>query len=82
VRKWSVDGEKCFSYWGQIASDCMICIRVCPYNKDFSRFRHRIGRRLAATRLRGLMLWLEDRIGYGKRLRPRDWWAGRDGRPV
>jgi reductive dehalogenase len=82
VRKWTTDGEKCFSYWGQIASDCMICIRVCPYNKDFSKRRHRIGRRLAATRLRGLMLWLEDRIGYGKRLRPRDWWAGRDGRPV
>jgi hypothetical protein len=60
----------------------MICIRVCPYNKDFTKRRHRIGRRLAATRLRGLMLWLEDRIGYGKRLRPRDWWAGRDGRPV
>ena len=82
VRKWTTDGERCFSYWAQIVSDCMICVRVCPYNKDFSRFRHRVGRRLAATRLRGLMLWLEDRIGYGKRLRPRDWWAGRDGRPV
>jgi reductive dehalogenase len=82
VRKWTTDGEKCFSYWAQIVSDCMICVRVCPYNKDFSRFRHRVGRRLAATRLRGLMLWLEDRIGYGKRLRPRDWWAGRDRRPT
>ncbi|MEC8999438.1 MAG: reductive dehalogenase [Actinomycetota bacterium] len=82
VRKWSVDGEKCFSYWAQIANDCMICMRVCPYNKDFSRLRHQIGRRLAATRLRGLMLWLEDRIGYGKRLRPRDWWAGGDDRPA
>jgi len=56
--------------------------RLSPHNKDFSRFRHRVGRRLAATRLRGPMLWLEDRIGYGKRLRPRDWWAGRDGRPA
>ena len=82
VRKWTTDGERCFSYWAQIVSDCMICVRVCPYNKDFSRFRHRVGRRLAATRLRGLMLWLEDRIGYGKRLRPRDWWAGRDRRPA
>ena len=82
VRKWTTDGERCFSYWAQIVSDCMICVRVCPYNKDFSRFRHRVGRRLAATRLRGLMLWLEDRIGYGKRLRPRDWWAGRDRRPT
>ncbi len=30
--------------------------RLAPYNKDFSRFRHRVGRRLAATRLRGPML--------------------------
>ena len=76
VRKWSVDGEKCFSYWGQITSDCMICMRVCPYNKDYSRRRHRIGRRLAATRLRRLMLWLHRRLGYGVRLKPRSWWAG------
>ena len=30
-----------------------ICIRVCPFNKDFSKWYHRIGRRLAGTRLRG-----------------------------
>ena len=76
VRKWSVDGEKCFSYWTQIVTDCMICMRVCPYNKDFSRWRHRVGRRLAATSLRKLMLRLNDRLGYGERLRPRAWWAG------
>ena len=39
VKKWSVDGEKCFSYWAKIVSDCMICMRVCPYNKDFTKFR-------------------------------------------
>lgn len=76
VRKWTTDGEKCFSYWGQIASDCMICIRVCPYNKDFTKRRHRIGRRLAATRLRPVMLRLDSRLGFGRRLRPGDWWAG------
>ena len=76
VRKWTTDGEKCFSYWAQIVSDCMICIRVCPYNKDFSKWYNRIGRRLAATRLRRMMGWLHGRLGYGRRLRPRDWWEG------
>ena len=56
--------------------------RLAPYNKDFSRFRHRVGRRPTATRLRGPMLWLKDRIGYGTRLRPRDWWAGREARLI
>jgi len=76
VRKWTTDGEKCFSYWAQIVSDCMICVRVCPYNKDFSKWYNRLGRRLAATRLRRVMGWLHGRLGYGRRLRPRDWWAG------
>jgi len=76
VRKWSVDGEKCFSYWTQIVTDCMICMRVCPYNKDFTKRRHRIGRRLASTGLRKVMLRLNDRLGYGERLKPRNWWAG------
>ena len=76
VRKWTTDGEKCFSYWAQIVSDCMICVRVCPYNKDFSKWYNRLGRRLAATRLRRVMGWLHGRLGYGRRLRPRDWWEG------
>lgn len=30
---WSIDQEKCFSYWKTIGSDCGICISVCPYTK-------------------------------------------------
>lgn len=78
VRKWSVDGEKCFSYWVAQNSDCSICIRVCPYNKDFARWWHRLGRRLAGTRLRRLLLWLDHRLGYGARLKPTAWWQPRD----
>lgn len=74
VRKWSVDGEKCFSYWAAQNSDCSICIRVCPYNKDYSQWWHRVGRRLAGTPLRQLMLWLDVRLGYGERVKPKLWW--------
>ena len=38
MRKWSVDAEKCFGFWVGQNSDCSICIRVCPYNKDFSKW--------------------------------------------
>ncbi|MEZ4557643.1 MAG: reductive dehalogenase [Caldilineaceae bacterium] len=65
VRKWSVDGEKCFGYWVAQNSDCSICIRVCPYNKDYRRWWHRLGRRLAGTPLRKAMLWLDGKLGYG-----------------
>jgi len=76
VKKWTSDAEKCFGYWAKLASDCAICMRVCPYNKDFSRPVMRLARRLAGTRLRRVMLWLDKKFGYGERIRPRDWWGG------
>jgi epoxyqueuosine reductase len=74
VNKWTTDAEKCFGFWVNQNSDCSICIRVCPYNKDFSRWYHRLGRRLAATPLRRFMLTLDDWLGFGTRTSPQDWW--------
>ena len=37
VKKWSVDGEKCFGYWAAQNSDCSICIRVCPFTTCHGR---------------------------------------------
>ncbi|MEZ4711058.1 MAG: reductive dehalogenase [Caldilineaceae bacterium] len=76
VRKWSVDGEKCFGYWAAQNSDCSICIRVCPYNKDYTKWWNRLGRTLAGTRLRRFMLALDTRMGFGQRMKPQSWWAG------
>jgi len=75
VGKWSVDGEKCFGYWTAQNTDCSICVRVCPYNKDYTKWRFRVGRWLAGTALRKFMLWLDVKLGYGKRIAPKDWWA-------
>lgn len=75
TRKWSVDGEACFGYWTAQNSDCAICMRVCPYNKDYTRWWARIGRRIAGTSLRRLMLWLDVKLGFGDRRKPRNWWA-------
>ncbi len=80
VKKWTADCEKCFDFWAKMRSDCAICMRVCPYNKDFSRPVMRLARRLAGTRLRRLMLWLDIKLGYGERVTPGSWWrkAGAD----
>ena len=74
VKKWSVDGEKCFGFWAAQNTDCSICIRVCPYNKDYSRWLHKLGLRLAGTRLRHFMLWLDVKLGYGERQKSSLWW--------
>ncbi|MCB0074034.1 MAG: reductive dehalogenase [Caldilineaceae bacterium] len=76
IRKWNVDGEKCFKFWANQGTECGICIRVCPYNKDYRKWYHRLGQRLAGTSLRGFMLWLDGRLGYGERVEPERWWQG------
>ena len=78
IKKWSVDGEKCFKFWSNQNSDCSICIRVCPYNKDYSKWWNRLGIKLAGTSLRRLMLWLDIKLGYGERLKPKAWWEGKN----
>lgn len=75
VRKWMMDAQKCFQFWANQGTDCSICIRICPYNKDYSKWHHRLALRLAGTRLRRFILWLDVVLGYGKRKPPSGWWA-------
>ena len=83
LRKWSVDGEKCFKFWANQGTECGICIRVCPYNKDLSRKGMRtyfaVFRRLAASPARRLALWMDVALGFGKRMPPSWWWRSRPG---
>jgi epoxyqueuosine reductase len=77
VRKWTTWAEKCFRFWAGQNSDCSICIRVCPYNRDFSKWYNRLWRKLAGTPLRGLMLKTD--VWFSKRGRnsSRAWWQSR-----
>lgn len=73
VRKWTSDAAKCFGFWAKLASDCAICMRVCPFNRDFTKRRHRLWLKLALSPWRKLALKLDK--GRGKRRKPADWWA-------
>ncbi|MFT7586776.1 MAG: epoxyqueuosine reductase [Cellvibrionaceae bacterium] len=84
VSKWSVDGEKCFSYWTAQNSDCSICIRVCPYNREYDKWQNRAWLKLAQAPLaqgmfRKLALWLDKRQKRGERMKPKLWWASKKG---
>ena len=76
IKKWTTHAEKCFRFWAGQNSDCSICIRVCPYNRDFSKWYNRLWRRLAGTRLRKVMLRVD--IFFNKRTRQSSarWWQG------
>ena len=72
VRKWTSDAEKCFGFWAKLASDCAICMRVCPFNRDFAKSANRLWLKLALSPFRKLALWLDR--GRGQRLKPSQWW--------
>lgn len=75
IRKWTVNAEKCFKFWVNMNTDCAICIRVCPYNKDYSKWWNRLAIRLANSPLRKFMLWLDNFLDFGKRNLPEKWWT-------
>jgi epoxyqueuosine reductase QueG len=72
VRKWTSDAVKCFGFWASLASDCAICMRVCPFNRDFRSPAHRLWLKLALSRFRKFALWLDR--NRGKRVKPSAWW--------
>ena len=77
VSKWTTDAELCFGFWVNQNTDCSICIRVCPYNRDYRRWYHRLWRRLANSRLRKLALWLDDQFSDRSRAKSSAWWAAK-----
>lgn len=75
VLKWPVDAEKCFGFWAKNNSCCGNCIRVCPFNKPDTWFHRTV--RWHVTNLPQLTRfykWLDDNLGYGKQIKPDDWW--------
>lgn len=79
IRKWTIDGERCFAYWSKINSDCSVCVRVCPFTRDYTRRRNRLWLRLAGSRWRRAALRLDRRFGGGARVQADQWWP--EGQP-
>lgn len=73
VKKWTSNAEKCFSFWAKTSTDCAICMRVCPFNRDFGRWQHRAWLKLALSRFRKVALWMDRK--RGGRVKPSTWWA-------
>ena len=82
VTKWTVDGEACFDYWAKINSDCSVCIRVCPYTRDYSTLSGRMWARLAGSPLRRFALRWDRAQGRGDRVSSVEWWDSSSAHPV
>jgi len=74
VTKWTPSAEKCFKFWCNQNTDCIICIRSCPYNRDFSKTIHRLWLKLAKSPFKKLALKLDDWFMDRGRLKTSHWW--------
>jgi len=78
IRKWTVDAEKCFQFWVNQGTECGVCIRDCPYNKDsdslLTRHYYKMWTNLASSPFKKLALWMDIKLGFGGRLRPNEYW--------
>lgn len=81
VVKWTSNAEKCFGYWAKLETDCAICMRVCPFNRDYTTRWNRMFLGLASGPFRRLALKLDDLSKRAERMRPRAWWTRLVGRP-
>ena len=80
VKKWTINAKQCFKFWVNQGTDCSICIRVCPYNKDYSKRFNRLLRWMLSNRWRRLALRLDAQLKYGERKTAGWWWRRIAGR--
>jgi len=67
TRRWFIDPEACLSFCHRNGTSCSNCIRSCPFNKAPGKL-HNLARALIRWRLGPLdrvLVWLDDRFGYG-----------------
>lgn len=73
--KWPVDGEKCLKFWGANGCSCIVCIRVCPFNKHMNWFHRSVG--WVATHVpwaTSLLVRADSLLGYGKQADAEHFW--------
>jgi len=70
-KKWKLNAESCFAYWGKIGTDCCICMKVCPWSHART-WPHKIIVWLISRNKwsRLLFNWMDD-IFYGRRPKPK-----------
>ena len=78
TRRWKLNAETCFDYWGKVGTDCNICMRVCPWSHA-NTLPHKLIRALITrSRYSRRLFNLMDDIFYGKKPKPKaaPEWAG------
>ena len=76
VVKWYINADKCFAFWAKNGCECGNCIRVCPWNKDFTHWWHRMTFHVINNLplMNRLIVSMDDWFGYGRKMSAETWW--------
>ena len=73
--QWPMDHKKCNQYWAEVGTNCGICIRVCPFNKERAKIHDVVRWFIKNLKIADpLFLRLDDALGYGKYRSPDRLW--------
>lgn len=75
--RWINNQERCRGTWAVGGTNCGVCIRVCPWNKP-KGFFHSTAKWLAVnggSTTRRILVKLDDLLGYGEQMSPKEWWG-------
>jgi hypothetical protein len=71
-RRWKLNAETCFEYWGKIGTGCAICMSVCPWSHA-NTIPHKIIKAFVSrNNISRRLFTLMDDIFYGKKPKPGD----------
>lgn len=77
IRRWKLDAETCFDYWGKVGTDCDVCMRVCPWSHA-DTLPHRVIKFLVSRNRHARRIFtLLDDVFYGRKPKPKPapYWA-------
>ena len=75
VKKWTINPEHCYRFWGANQTDCSNCIRVCPFNQK-PGWLHDLVRLLIrfAPWLNPFLVSMHGLLGYDRQDLPASEW--------
>jgi hypothetical protein len=71
IRKWKLNDETCFDFWGKVGTGCSICMAICPYSRPNEGIHRLVRWLLKRSPLAKKIFPHVDNIVYGTKWHPR-----------
>jgi reductive dehalogenase len=76
IRRWKLNAETCFAYWGKVGTGCNICMRVCPWSHAATLPHQFVRAMVVRNAIARRFFFHLDNLFYGRRPKPKsapDW---------